>query len=101
MSVIKKISFTKKDESILFVISSFILICFLFYIDKGKNSLVVFKDSFTWFVFIIYFVSTLAGQFFVSKLLSSIDNGSGKTLISMFLGAIIGIITIVSLFYIF
>lgn len=101
MSTVKKLSFTKKDESILFVISSAFLITFLFYIDEGNNSFSVFKGAFAWIIFLIYFIPTLAGQFLVSKLLSTVDNGSGKTLISMFLGALIGVITVVSLFYFF
>ena len=98
MSTTKKLNFTKKDESILFVLSSTFLIFFLFYIDEGYNSFAVFKDTFIWIVFLIYFIPTLAGQFLVSKLLSTINNGAGKTLISMFLGALLGVIAVVSLF---
>jgi len=101
MNTVKKLNFTKRDESVLFVISSLFLILFLFYIDEGNNNFGAFNSPFSGLIFLIYFLPALGGQFLISKLLSSIDDGSGKTLISMFLGAMLGIVFIVMLFYVF
>ena len=80
------------------ILSSVLIVFFLFFIDEGYYDFRWMKDPGNWIAFILYFVPVFGLQLFSLKVILRKYTGPGKLLVSIIAGAVIGItLTVVTI----
>ncbi|PXY03086.1 hypothetical protein DF185_03065 [Marinifilum breve] len=86
-------------EILIFLISSLAIVLFLFYIDEGYYSFDWIKEPLALVVLLIYFLPAFLCQLFIHTILLKINIPTGRTVLSVIIGIILGIGLVVSVFY--
>ena len=96
-TIVTKPSYQK--PLVLFILSASLVVLLLFYIDEGNYSLEGFKEPVHWLVFFIYLIPTVVAQLLIYRLLTKMNLDSGKLLFSVICGLFIGIVGVITAFY--
>jgi len=87
---------SNKQEYVLLA-SSVIITLFLFYIDEGYYNFKWMLQLSNWFAFLIYIIPIFGFQLLVFKLIGKMFSSQTVTILSIIIGAIIGLILVIYL----
>ena len=83
---------TTSDRLPVLIISSILITLYLFYLDEGYYNFKWMTSVSNWIAFMVYALSIFIGQLFVSSVILKKYHGLGKVLLSVFGGAVIGVL---------
>jgi len=82
---------SKRKELLILMVSSILIILFLFFIDEGNYNFNWATEPFVWVIFLIYTVPIFLGQLVMSKVVLRKINHTHKIILSILIGSVIGI----------
>lgn len=84
-------------QAYVLLASSVIITLFLFYIDEGFYNFKWMLQLSNWIAFVIYFIPIFFFQLLVLKFIGKIFSSQIATILSLIIGAIIGLILVIYL----
>jgi hypothetical protein len=84
-------------QAYVFLFSAVIITLFLFYIDEGYYNFKWMLTLANWFAFLIYIIPIFGFQLLVYKLIGKLFSFQTSTILSIIIGAIIGLTLVISL----